>query len=309
MTDLHDISYVRIGTDRLDDNIEFATRVLGLELVAREAHAAYLRGDDRDHNVCYVDDAGAGHVVGFELASTDALDQLAGELDALGVAVRSGSVDECEQRRVRQLVRIADPTGNDIELVSRPASSGTRYFPSRDAGITAFSHVGLRTCDAPADEAFWTGRLGARVSDWIGDAALLRIDGVHHRVALFPSSRGGLHHVNFSVESIDDIMRSWYWLRSQGVRIAFGPGRHATSGACFVYFYGPDEMIYEYSWGVRVLTDAEDRTHVPRQFLTEPSSYCIWGSTPDIAEFRTDRASADIEIAAADETAEVADAR
>src|SRR5438132_5229302 len=40
----------------------------------------------------------------------------------------------------------------------------------------------------------------------------------------------------------DDIMRSYYFLREQNVRIRFGPGRHPTSGAMFLYFEGPDGM-------------------------------------------------------------------
>ncbi len=292
MAHMRDIRYVRVGTDRLDESVEFATRILGLELVERTSHAAYLRGDDRDHNICYVKGADAGHIVGFEMASTESLDRAAAGLERAGYEVRHGRKDECEQRRVRGMVQFADASGNHIELVARPADSGTRYFPSRDAGITSFSHVGLRTTDAVKDELFWTSQLGAKVSDWIGDAALLRIDGVHHKVALFPSRLPGLHHINFQVREVDDVMRSWYLLQEQGVRIAFGPGRHATSGARFIYFYGPADMIYEYSCGVRVFSEEEERVHVPRQFPTEPSSYCTWGSRPNIAEFRSATASA-----------------
>jgi len=297
MAHLHDIRYVRVGTDRLDESVDFAIQILGLELVHRDSHAAYLRGDNRDHNICYVKGAGAGHTVGFEMASSDLLDRAAAELEDAGVAVRRGRLEECEQRRVRELIQFTDPTGNAIELVARPAASGKRYFPSRDAGITSFSHVGLRTTDARNDEVFWTSRLGAKVSDWIEDAALLRIDGVHHKVALFNSAYAGVHHINFQVAEVDDIMRSWYFLQERGVRIAFGPGRHATSGARFLYFYGPDGMIYEYSCGVRVFSEDEERVHVPRQFPREPSSYCTWGSKPDIAEFRVETSAAEARLA------------
>jgi len=293
MSDLHDISYVRIGTDRLDENIDFATRVLGLELVGREPGAAYLRGDDRDHNICYVQGRQHGHALGFEVRTQTRLDAVGASLEAAGVSVRAGTAAEREQRRVRGLITFDDPTGNRIELVTRPAACGTRYFPSRDAGVYAFSHIGLHSADPPSDEVFWTQRLGAKVSDWIGDAALLRIDDVHHKIALFPSGRLGVQHINFQVHSQDDIMRSWYFLREQGVRIAFGPGRHPTSGARFLYFYGPDDMIYEYSTGVRMISEEDEKTYVPRQFPRAPRSFCMWGSVPDIAEFRTVAAGAE----------------
>jgi 2,3-dihydroxy-p-cumate/2,3-dihydroxybenzoate 3,4-dioxygenase len=287
MVDLHDIRYVRLGTDDLGEAVRFATTVLGLELVSRDRDAAYLRGDDRDHNICYVAGRAQGHAVGFDLATAAALDRAAAELDGAGIPVRAGTAADCEQRRVRAMLAVDDPSGNRLELVVRPAASGRRYFPSRDAGITSFSHIGLRTLDAPRDEGFWTGRLGARVSDWIGNAALLRIDAVHHKVALFPSSYPGVQHVNFQVQSIDDVMRSFYFLQKLNVRIVFGPGRHPTSGATFLYFQGPDDVVYEYSTGVRLISPEDEAGYVPRQFPLVPSSFCMWGSLPDIPEFRT----------------------
>ena len=293
MADLHDIRYVRIGSDDLDESVRFATQVLGLELVERDQSAAYLRGDDRDHNICYLKGGrGTEHVAGFELKTVDEVDRAAAEFERAGVAVRSGTTEERERRRVGAMVTVQDPTGNVIDLVAKPHHSGRRYFGSRDAGITEFSHIGMRTANPKADEKFWTDFLSAKVSDWIGEAALLRIDEVHHKIALFPSAFAGIQHINFQVESHDDIMRSFYHLQKQNVRIVFGPGRHPTSGARFLYFQGPDDMIYEYSTGVRLITAEDEKTYVPRQFPLKPSSFCMWGSEPDIPEFRTEAALA-----------------
>lgn len=287
MVDLHDIRYVRIGSDDLDTSVRFATEILGLELMERDASSAYLRGDDRDHNICYTKGRDSGQATGWELASLDALDQAAAEFEGVGVSVRAGTSAEREKRRVRGLLILNDSTGNTIELVARPEACGRRYFASRDAGISHFSHVGLHTMDAAASEAFWVQNLGAKVSDWIGDAALLRINEVHHNVALFPSTKAGIQHVNFQVETQDDIMRSFYFLQKQGVKIVFGPGRHPTSGARFLYFQGPDDVIYEYSCGVRMITAEDEKTYIPRSFPKAPSSFCMWGSEPDIPEFKT----------------------
>jgi 2,3-dihydroxy-p-cumate/2,3-dihydroxybenzoate 3,4-dioxygenase len=287
MISLHDIRYIRLGTANLDDAVLYATRILGLELVRRDASGAYLRADGSDHTLVYSSGDPGEHVLAFELRTVAELDSAAAELERAGCAVRAGTALACEQRCVEGLISFKDPSGNTIELVARPGHSGRRYFPSRDAGITGFSHVGLHSRDPRVDEAFWTGVCNARVSDWIGQAPLLRIDPVHHRIALFPSQRSGIQHVNHQVESIDDIMRSYYFLREQNVRIRFGPGRHPTSGAMFLYFDGPDGMIYEYSYGVRMITDEEG--YVPRQFPPVSSSYCAWGSKPDIPEFATAR--------------------
>lgn len=110
---------------------------------------------------------------------------------------------------------------------------------------------------------------------------------MHHKIALFPAQRVGVQHINHQVESIDDVMRAWYRLNERGVRIVFGPGRHPTSGAMFLYFEGPDGMVYEYSTGVRLITAEQETGYQPRQFPPVPSSFCMWGSRPDIAEFKS----------------------
>ncbi|MDR6855746.1 VOC family protein [Variovorax guangxiensis] len=286
MINLLDIRYVRLGTRQRDQADLFAREMLGLERARQEAGASYFRSDSRDHTLVYFDGDPADHTVGFELRSADELDAAAAELSNAGVEVRLGTANECEQRHVRSFIHFKDPTGNKIDLVLGPHHSGRRYFPSRDAGITGFSHVGLCTTDAQRDERFWTQVLGARVSDRIGDAPLLRIDDVHHKVAMFPTTRSGVQHINHQVESVDDIMRAWYLLQKKGVKIAFGPGRHPTSGARFLYFYGPDGMIFEYSTGVRLITAQEELSYQPRQFPRGNESFCMWGAVPDIAEFR-----------------------
>jgi len=283
MIELVDIRYVRLGTADLDSAVRYATETLGLELVGRDDGRAYVRGDDRDHNICYIAGDPKDHTLGFEVRTRAELDSAVSTLEDAGVAVRGGSDAECAERRVMAFINFDDPTGNNIDLVLRPFHSGRRYFPSRDAGISEFSHVGLKTTDAPRDEAFWTTLFNIRANDWIGDVPLMSFDAVHHRIALFPASEPGVQHINFQVESIDDIMRSYYFLTDRQVRIVFGPGRHATSGAQFLYFEGPDGMVYEYSHGVRMVDEAHDR---PRQFPFNNDSFCVWGSRPDIPEFQ-----------------------
>jgi 2,3-dihydroxy-p-cumate/2,3-dihydroxybenzoate 3,4-dioxygenase len=287
MIELKDIRYVRLGTRNVEAAAEYAQKILGLEPVRKEQGACYFRSDNRDHTLVYFEGDPRDNTIAFELANPGELEAAATALSDAGYRVESGSREACEQRCVETFVNFKDPTGNSIDLVLRPHHSGRRYFPSRDAGITGFSHVGLRTSDPRRDEQFWTQLMNARVSDRIGASPLLRIDGVHHKIALFPSTYAGVQHINHQVEDINDLMRAFYMLKERGVKIVFGPGRHPTSGAMFLYFEGPDGMVYEYSTGVKVFTEEEERTHQPRQFPFTPSSFCMWGSRPDIPEFKT----------------------
>ena len=282
MINIVDLCYARLGTKDLEATLQFATEKLGLQLVRREGDRAYLRCGVRDHDLCYIAGDPEDHVLGFEVTDEPALEAAYSELSEAGVTVRHGDEEECTDRRVLAFISFRDPTGNSFDLAVRPHKATRRYFPSRDAGITEFSHVGLRTTDARRDEAFWTTYFNIRPNDWIGDAGLLSFDAVHHRIALFPADRPGIQHVNFQVEALDDVMRSFYFMTSQQVKIVFGPGRHATSGATFLYFEGPDGMVYEYSNGVRMIDDPNYR---PRQFPFTPEAFCVWGAKPDIPEF------------------------
>lgn len=284
MIDLQDIRYVRLGTRDLDAAVAYATEILGLQISRRERGAVYFRSDQREHTLCYFAGDPRDHTVAFELASSAALEAAGRSLEAAGIRASRGSSDEREARRVADMLRFPDLNGNVVELVVRAEDSGWRYFPSRDAGITGFSHIGLCSSDPLRDHDFWTGVCNARVSDWIGDSALLRIDEIHHKIALFPTQRKGVQHVNHQVGSIDDLMRSWYFLQQRRIRVRFGPGRHPTSGAMFLYFEGPDGMIFEYSTGVSHIVD--ESAHRPRQFRAIPEGFCMWGSKPDIEEFK-----------------------
>ena len=278
MIELKDVSYVRLGTPDLEAAETFATACLGLQVAERSRDALYLRSDDRAHTLCYREGDPAGQTVGFEVADEDCLQQAAATLESLGHHVQAGTADGAAQRKVKSYIGFNDPTGNSIELVVRPERSGRRYFPSRDAGITGFSHLGLNSTDPARDERFWTQVCNARVSDRIGDIPLMRVNAIHHTIALVRAPKAGIQHVNHQVASNDDVLRSYYLLSEQRVPIVFGPGRHPTSGARFLYFKGPDGMVFEYSVGVDEIEDEE--THRPRQFGFEPTSFCMWGSKP-----------------------------
>ncbi|MQP76436.1 glyoxalase/bleomycin resistance/extradiol dioxygenase family protein [Stenotrophomonas sp. MYb238] len=284
MIHLRDVSYVRLGTRDLEGATRYATTILGLDVAERGHGAAYFKSDQREHTLCYVEGDPADQVVAFEVDTRAELDAAGAELERLGHPVHRGTAVEAEQRKVRDFIGFRDPTGNRIELVWRPQMSSRRYHGTRDAGITGFSHVGLCTTDAVRDEAFWTSVCNAKVSDRIGDAPLLRIDEVHHKIALFPTTRAGIQHINHQVASADDVQRSLHHLRGHGVPVVFGPGRHPTSGARFLYFEGPDGMVYEYSSGVSSIAD--ELLYRERQFEFAPPGFCMWGAEPQIREFR-----------------------
>ena len=90
--------------------------------------------------------------------------------------------------------------------------------------------------------------------------------------------QAGIQHINHQVETSDDVLRSYYFLSERRVPIVFGPGRHPTSGARFLYFKGPDGMVFEYSVGVDEVAD--EPTIGRGSSASSRSSLCMWGSKP-----------------------------
>ena len=85
----------------------------------------------------------------------------------------------------------------------------------------------------------------------------------------------GVFDFNDQVQSIDDVFRNWHFLVDNGVEIEMGPGRHPQSTAVFLYFLGPEGFTYEYSYGVRLITD--EAAWRPRTFdPDEPGSIDMW---------------------------------
>jgi len=277
MITLTDIAYVRSGAADLGKAVSFATHIVGLELAAStEDGVAHLRADGRHHCLALVEGPSGVIASGFCVADLDALEAAETALERAGFAVARGSAEAARSRRVRAFVGFDDPFGNRIELVCQQESVTRPVAFARPAGITEFGHLCL---DAPAvHEAyrFWSAHFNARVYDWIGDAAcLIRIDPVHHKLAVFKGDGPGLCHMNFQVATIDDVFRNWHFLVDNGVEIEMGPGRHPQSTAVFLYFLGPEGFTYEYSFGVRRIED--DAAWRPRTFDPgEPGSIDMW---------------------------------
>jgi 2,3-dihydroxy-p-cumate/2,3-dihydroxybenzoate 3,4-dioxygenase len=277
---LASVCYLRIACREPHASARFASEIIGLQRVAEDDGEIALRSDSRYRTLSFCGQ-GDGTSIGMEAWDEAALDLLEERLRDISVASRRGSRDECRRRHVQAAVLTQDASGNRIDLIARPTQSGRRYFPSRDAGITQFQGTGVRSRDPEGDLRFWKA-LGAEVSDWVGDIAYLRIDGLHHRLALYPSKNGGVLYAAFEVETLDNIMQSSYFMQEHQVKIVQGPGRQPASQQIFLHVEGPDGLIFSYVNGMERL---DSKRRQARQFPLASASLCAWGSeSKDVAE-------------------------
>ena len=268
------VCYVRHVVSEPQACAGFVSDIFGLQQVADQDGELAFRSDDRFRTVSLSSNQGDGASVGMEVWDDAALDEISKRLREHGFAVRPADHDECRRRYVYSALLAEDTSGNRIDLVTRPTRSGRRYFPPRDAGIVQFQGIGLRSTDHLRDLAFWR-LLGADVTDWVGDIAYLRIDNLHHRIALYPSQRNGLLYAAFEVEALDQIMQNSYFMQDNQVKIVQGPGRESASHQIFLHVEGPDGLILSY---VNGMAKVGDRPRAPRQFPLTAMSLCNWGS-------------------------------
>jgi 2,3-dihydroxy-p-cumate/2,3-dihydroxybenzoate 3,4-dioxygenase len=267
------VCYVRHPVSEPQACARFVSDIFGLQQVADQDGELAFRSDDRFRTVSLSRDPDGGSV-GIEVWDEASLEEIGNRLREQGFAVRTANPDECRRRYVQSALLIEDASGNRIDLVTRPTRSGRRYFPPRDAGIVEFQGIGLCSTDHVRDLAFWR-LLGAEVTDWVGDIAYLRIDNLHHRIALYPSRRNGLLYAAFEVEGLDQIMQNSYFMQENQVKIVQGPGLQSASRQIFLHVEGPDGLILSYVNGI---AEVGEKPRPPRQFPLTATSLCNWGS-------------------------------
>jgi hypothetical protein len=151
------LAYVGASATDVEAWKEYATGVLGFEIAPdSNDRLLYLRADDRHHRLSI--HAGSNDdiaLIGWELASSEALEDAASTLDRNGVKVKPGTPEEIADRRVFDLVHFTCPfTGVRMELVVgseevfAPAFRPTRPLSGFKTAELGMGHFVLYTTDA-----------------------------------------------------------------------------------------------------------------------------------------------------------------
>src|SRR6266550_481829 len=108
--DIEALGYVGVHAKSLEDWSSFGTRFLGMQLVEKSGKKLALRMDDRKQRVVVDEDGGEGVAFfGWEVGDAGTLDQFAARLEQAGVRVSRGSRALADERRVEDLIVLADP--------------------------------------------------------------------------------------------------------------------------------------------------------------------------------------------------------
>jgi catechol 2,3-dioxygenase-like lactoylglutathione lyase family enzyme len=171
--------------------------------------------------------------------------------------------------------RFFSPDGLPFGISSDAAPRTARDVGALESVPVRISHIVLHSPDHQAMARFFTDVLGFRISDWLGDfMCFLRCNEWHHRVALLPGPPC-LNHVAYDVASLDAMMRGVSRLRTGGVEVQWGPGRHKAGNNTFSYFVTPNGFAVEYTAELERVNEA---TWQPTVYKPEQGLMDLWGT-------------------------------
>jgi 3,4-dihydroxy-9,10-secoandrosta-1,3,5(10)-triene-9,17-dione 4,5-dioxygenase len=292
MTGIASLGYLRIESTDVAAWREFGVRVLGLvEGRGPDGGALYLRMDDFPARLVILPGERDRLLAsGWEVAGAAGLAEIGQALDRAGVAVKTATSQELAERRVGQMLRFDDPSGNALEvfcgaaLEHRPAVSpyGNRFI----TGLLGMGHVVLPVSDGEASLRFYTDVLGFRLRDSMrmapelfgqpagGPPLWLRFLGCnprHHSLALAPfPAPAGIVHLMIEVAALDDVGRAMDRCARRGARLSATLGRHANDLVVSFYVATPGGFDIEYGTDGRLVDDA---TWISR----ETTAISLWG--------------------------------
>ena len=278
--DIQGLGYVGIRAKSLEDWTTFGTRFLGMQLVERSAKSLALRMDDRKQRVVVSEDGGEGVAFfGWEVADAAALNDFAARLQKAGIEVARGSRALADERRVKDLVVLADPLGNRLEIFHGAERASEPFKPGRSisgfrTGPLGMGHAVLHVKDINDALPFYRDVLGFRLSDYMVrpfKAYFFHANPRHHSIAFIETGRSATHHLMVELYSLDDVGQCYDLALGEEGRIGVTLGRHINDEVTSFYSNSPSGFMVEYGWGGRVI-DVDNWQ--PQEVTWGPS---MWG--------------------------------
>ena len=286
------LGYMRIEATDMAAWREYGLKVLGMmEAPGPDPTALYLRMDDFPARLVIVPgEKDRLSVSGWEVADAPALQEVRDRLSAAGYVYKEGTKDELADRRVENLIRFEDPSGNTLEafhgsqyLARRFISPYGHKFVTAEQGL---GHVVLTCDDDDAAQTFYRDVLGFRLRDSMrlppqmvgrpadGDPAWLRFYGCnprHHSLAFLPlPNPTGIVHLMVEVEGSDDVGLCLDRALRRKVKMSATLGRHINDKMLSFYMKTPGGFDIEF--GCEGL-EVEDHSWIAR----ESTAVSLWG--------------------------------
>ncbi|TAM64856.1 iron-dependent extradiol dioxygenase HsaC [Mycobacterium sp.] len=293
---IRSLGYLRIEATDMAAWREYGLKVLGMVEGSPGSQgntegALYLRMDDFPARLVIVPGE-RDHLMeaGWECANAAGLQEIRDRLDVEGVPYKEATAAQLADRRVVEMIRFSDPSGNCLEVFHGVALEHRRVVsPYGHKFVTAeqgLGHVVLSTRDDDEALHFYRDVLGFKLRDSMrmppqvvgrpadGAPAWLRFFGCnprHHSLAFLPlPTPSGIVHLMMEVENADDVGLCLDRALRRKVPMSATLGRHVNDLMLSFYMKTPGGFDIEFGCEGR---QVEDNGWVAR----ESTAVSLWG--------------------------------
>lgn len=302
--DIAHLSNIELLTPKPNESLDFFKDVFGMEEVARKDQSVYLRGWGQYGLYCLklTESAkpGVGHIA-FRTSSPEALERRAAavEKSGYGIGWTDGGIGH------GKTYEFLDPDGHkfrlyyEIEKYKAPEHlrPALKNQPQKNTGrgisVRQLDHVNFLAQKVEPSSEFLQNNLGLKVSEQI-----VLDNGTHAGSWLYSgqkaydlvytldakNARGRLHHIAFSVDTREEVMRAADILIEHDLDIEGGPAKHAIQQTIFLYTFEPGGNRIEVCTGGYFIYDPDYEPITWTQ--TERAKGQAW-RTPTISSFHT----------------------
>ncbi len=229
--------------------------------------SVYLKMDERQWRVGIhlSKDSPGLRYLGLEVSGSAELQSAVLELQQHGIEVAMGSAVDANARAVTGIARFKDPAGISLELFFGPTIDNKFSSPVANlkfvAGHLGFGHLIMFVPNMVKFSDFYTRILGFKLTDYIRvgpehSLQFLRCNERHHSIALaHVGPPGGLHHVMFEVQKMDDVGLALDRVNRARIPLLAQLGRHINDRMFSFYMQGPAGFGVEIGHGALTIDD------------------------------------------------------
>ncbi|MBY0442821.1 MAG: VOC family protein [Mycobacteriaceae bacterium] len=289
---IRSLGYLRIEATNVPAWREYGLKVLGMvEGAGGTQGALYLRMDDFPARLVIVPgDRDRLLEVGWESANAQGLQEIRRRLEREGTPYQEATVSELADRRVDEMIRFCDPSGNCLAVFHGVALEHRRVVSAYGhrfvTGEQGLGHVVLSTRDDAEALHFYRDVLGFMLRDSMrlppqlvgrpadGPPAWLRFFGCnprHHSLAFLPMpTPSGIVHLMVEVHNSDDVGLCLDRALRRKVPMSATLGRHVNDLMLSFYMKTPGGFDMEFGCEGR---QVDDNSWISR----ESTAVSLWG--------------------------------
>ncbi|MCD2137343.1 VOC family protein [Salinicoccus halitifaciens] len=301
------LGHVEISVDKFEASLEFFTEIMGLVLTKQEDDRAYLRAwQDFDDYTLVLKSSEESQVnrVGWRVSTEESLKLFEDQLKEMDVEYEW--VESGRKRALGEALHFKSPTGIPVELywekekfktddekiASRLPSHPSKY-QMKGVSPRRFDHVNLMVDDVEEEQKWWTELLGIHHRYYVQNKEDVRLGSwlsrtnIAHEIAFMRNSNQNgtsFHHLAYYLDSPDELIRAANIMAENGIKIEWGPGKHGTSGAQFIYVFEPSGHRVEI-WTGGLLMFSPDWKPIEWNSELGELGLEMWGSKPPESYF------------------------